>query len=83
MLAGAVSGALLPKFSSRISESMSLLISTGVFFFHENTDHITGVHKTNQREEYLDGTVDDLQVLEVHDAARDGHVRVVIHHAMG
>lgn len=48
------------KFSSRVSESVSLLISTGVLFFHENTDHITGIHKTNQREEYLDSTVDDL-----------------------
>lgn len=69
--------------AAAFSESMSLLISTGVFFFHENTDHITGVHKTNQGEEYLDGTVDDLQVLEVHDAACDGHIRVVIHHAVG
>ena len=23
-------------------------ILTGVLFFHENTDHITGIHKTNQ-----------------------------------
>lgn len=62
---------------------MSLLISTGVLFFHENTDHITGIHKTDQREQYLEGAVDDLQVLEVHDAACDRHIREIVHHAMG
>lgn len=40
-------------FGSYISVKINLqgdiaAILTGVLFFHENTDHITGIHKTNQ-----------------------------------
>lgn len=42
--------------SDKINPQVGRIILTGVLFFHENTDHITGIHKTNQlqrRKKYL------------------------------
>lgn len=45
----------------------------------DQTGHGCGTY----REQYLEGAVDDLQVLEVHDAARDRHICEIVHHAVG
>lgn len=69
--------------AAEVLSPCSLLTSTAVLLLHENTDHITGIHKSNQREEYLDGAVDDLQVLEINDAACHRDVGVILQDARG
>lgn len=34
--------------SCKINPQAAITVLTSVLFFHENTDHITGIHKTNQ-----------------------------------
>lgn len=46
--------------TAEVLSERSLLSSTAVLFLHENTDHVTGIHKSNQGEEYLDSAVNDL-----------------------